>query len=382
MNKKNTLGQFYTPYNIAEHLASKSLEYITTPRNVLELAAGEGQLLNALEKLYSSFDVYAIDLDPKNISFMSKNHPNWNVFNADSTKEIDCLGQTAFDLALGNPPFMMHVCVSQYIHSLLKEVLGIHLKVGEKTRAEYIFICQYLKLLKEGGLLTIIVPDSILSGARSSSFRKALLNNFEILCVEEIESSSFSLTEAKTHILYIRRGKGKDIKSLKINSIEQRDEEIVISLAQAINRMDFSFYSKNRLQPKHNRVLCRHASITRGKHTHKELKSKYKNFIHSTSFDIDFNYSKSQFSKNDLLSDGDLIMCRVGTRVVGKLREYKGQPVPFSDCIYRIRFYDYTSKLDFLNLYQSNHGKQVLEASTRGVCSRYITKKDLSAFLF
>lgn len=381
MNKKNCWGQFYTPPHIATMVVTKSLEFLDKPpKFVLELAAGEGHLLQAMEEFHPQCEVHAVEIDSDNVAILERTRPTYFIHNANATKSLDCIESIKFDLGLGNPPFL-DIVIDDYIKKLIEETLEIEISVGRSIRAEYVFICQYMNSLTPNGVLAIILPETIVSGVRSRVFREKLINKWEIDEIVEISGSPFSCTEAKTHVFYIRKNKPNQ-SYVKLSTFGQM-EPVSINKSDLLERMDYSFHKRSL---KHNDSyikLSDCASVKRGSKTHKFLKSQANVYIHSTSFDKDFSVPKKTLGNNDCyLRKGDLIMCRVGSRIVGKVREYKGGPVLFSDCIYRIRFEDKDMKKMFLKYVLSNEGKMSLQNLSRGVCSKYITKYDLNNYEF
>ncbi|MBB1507067.1 N-6 DNA methylase [Pseudoalteromonas sp. SG41-1] len=382
MNKKNILGQFYTPDCISKNMISKVIKSFPLPQKVVELAAGEGNLLNALCQQVKVSQITAVDIDNENVCLLKKSNPDWNVFHADAMKSLDFLSKGTFDIALGNPPFLGNVVVNEYLQELLNRIIGYDVKLGTKTRAEYVFICQYLELLRYDGILAIVVPDTLISGYRSAKFRERLIEKIEVIEVEEVTSFAFEYTEAKTHILYIKKSKPTK-KILRLTADSQDGKSIEISISDARTRMDFSNYVRECSNSTKQYRLSDCAHISRGAKTHKELKILNCNYIHSTTFNSDFTEKiASTVLGEQHLAYGDIIMCRVGSRVVGKSREYKGIPTLYSDCIYRIRFNDIKLKKKFLKFLTSKEGVSTISSFTRGVCSRYITKADLESMSF
>ncbi len=385
MNKRTILGQYYTPDAIAQLVVSKALSLEISPNRVIELAAGRGHLLSALMQHSGSFSVFAVDIDESNIQYLDSTFTGVTTFHADATKPLDFLDAITFDLGLGNPPFLANNIVDSYTHKLLLDSFGLNYSIGSKTRSEYIFIAQYLNLIKPKGMLAIIVPETIISGVKAIDFRRSLTEKYNVIEVLELSANLFSNTEAKTYVLFIKNEmpQGNTIKLSNCNK-NSVIESIDVGVDRTVLRMDYNYHFLNSYDRSNcNKVkLSDFATITRGKYTHKELKSSRRKYTHSTNFNI--NHKRVHCKKNDLddIQYGDLIMCRVGTRVVGNVREYTGGNVVYSDCIYRIRFSRIDIKDKFMNYVKSEVGYNSIKAITRGVCSRYITKQDLENFEF
>lgn len=384
MNKKIALGQFYTPKYISKTMITIALDLLKTdPQNAIELAAGEGDLILELINLAPSCQISAIDIDCDNASLLKELHANFTIYNADSTLPLDFLEGKNFQLALGNPPFLSNILVNEYIKGLLHKYLGLKTKLNQNIRAEYVFICQYLSVLVPDGLLAIILPESIISGHRSKEFREALLNNWQVEQILEVCGHPFDSTEAKTHILFIR--KTKPIKFFtsvnQLTSCNQIHSLNLIEHTLLKERMDFSFLSNLILNLKKRR-LGDFAEVIRGQKSHKDLKLQGTPYIHTTNIHETNFPNITPCNLKTIVKNGDILMCRVGSRIIGKTILFNGNATEISDCLYIIKFKEKKIQKEFLDYVNSEIGMLQLKSIARGVCSRYITKQDLLEFLF
>jgi hypothetical protein len=387
MNKQKLLGQFYTPDDIARFSVRETLSHCEAGALVaIELSAGQGNLLSALQLYRPKSKLVAVDIDSENYNYLKKIFPEAKVLCEDGIGELNSIEDSSFDLALGNPPFINLECITEFHRGLVENVFGPEFKIGKKIRAEIVFFSQYLRLLKNDGILTIILPDSIVSGVRHEAFRSALIKNYQILSVSEIIGSSFSRTEAKTHVLIISKSipDEKLITVNRINSQGECVESIAVEKYKMNSRMDYSFHRNSIKINKH--CLSDYADVSRGNLTHKDLKGVKKYYLHTTNIDSANELEISSEIKildNYIYAEkGDLIMCRVGSRGVGRMIEYKNERVLLSDCLFRIRFKNKKLCKKFYKFYSSLEGKVHIDALTRGVCSRYLTKGDLLSLLF
>lgn len=386
MNKKVALGQYYTPKYISKAMIKIVLDLLTySPKNLLELAAGEGDLVLELTKRVPTCEIYAVDIDPYNTKLLKKLNPQFNIFNADATLPLDFLKDRQFQLALGNPPFLSNVVVDEYTKKLLQEFLGLKVELNQKIRSEYIFVCQYLSVLEEHGLLAIILPESIVSGSRSKKFREALLTNWKVENVLEVCGHPFDFTEAKTHIFFIRKTKPIIFSTIvsQLTSSNSIDSIGFVQHNLLIERMDYSYFSSISTINSRVRKLGDFAKVIRGKKSHKDLKLQGTSYLHTTNLNNANYFCEKHFNSSaTIVNKGDLVMCRVGSRVIGKTIKYEGDDAEISDCLYILKFDDEKVKTDFLNYINSDIGIKQVRSIARGVCSRYVTKKDLLAFLF
>lgn len=84
----------------------------------------------------------------------------------------------------------------------------------------------------------------------------------------------------------------------------------------------------------------------------------------------------SQMSSKVIATAGDIIMCRVGKRCVGKIGYVKSGKVLLSDCLYKISVPQSRSKQLF-GILKDRESKEWVKMSAHGVCSKVISKTDL-----
>ncbi|WP_109441757.1 N-6 DNA methylase [Acinetobacter haemolyticus] len=376
MNKKIALGQFYTPSLISSAMVAMALNLLRLPpRNAIELAAGNGDLIKPLKRVVPDCNITALDIDSENACILNESM-DFNVYNRNSMESLDFLGGIKFDLALGNPPFLSKINVDDFIKRMVKENLNLDYELHVNIRAELIFVSQYISVLEKDGILGIILPDSLLCGKSFRPFRKSLMDMWEIEKIVEIQGSPFAFTEAKTHIIYIRKCKPK-LDWVEILCIDQNGKgckSIKISKKLLIDRMDYSFFKNNCKKTKYVRKLGDYAIISRGKKTHKELLNSGVSYLHSTHV--------SRYKINNQNNNSELYICRVGARVVGKSFLYSGESLEFSDCLYHLKFKDPKIKQDFYKHINSEEGLNQLRCMARGVCSKYLIIDDLKSFTF
>ena len=149
--------------------------------------------------------------------------------------------------------------------------------------------------------------------------------------------------------------------------------------------MDFQFYKANIQIQKDAKTLKQIGGvIKRGKFSYKELRESDVPFFHSVHFKengvkICFETAVSKRLQNFTANKGDILMCRVGKRVVGKVVLIKSGSVVYSDCIYKITVPKSFRQI-LLESFLSDEGKTWLKAFAHGVCSQVISKSDLENF--
>jgi len=242
-------GQFFTPRSAVDFLvnaiAPKPEETIIDP------ACGAGGFLNAVARYYLSINIdpktlaslvsdtffgidkdeYLVKLAKLHVSLVSRGHPNISygdsisLANGDNDLNWKML-ENGFDIVLTNPPFGSKiVAASQAV--LKKFELGHKWKYNNNQNQWYqtgelqsrvppqiLFIERCLWLLKEGGRLGIVVPESVLSNKSYRYVLEYLRRESEILAVVGMPESLFKTsgkggTHTKTCLMVARKCQSK-----------------------------------------------------------------------------------------------------------------------------------------------------------------------------
>ena len=149
---------------------------------ILEPSAGEGVFIDALlTDFHDDVKVDALDMDTKAISVL---HAKYDSFNHVAVKETDTLFDDQldfysmmggfYDKVIGNPPYGAWRDVKKR-GDLKKKYPGYYVK-----ESYTLFMLRSLMVLKEGGVLSFIVPDTFLFLNLHKNLRKTLLKNTKI----------------------------------------------------------------------------------------------------------------------------------------------------------------------------------------------------------
>ncbi len=380
-----TFKQFFTPAKFSKILINELT--ISSPRKIIDLTIGEGSLLIEAKKRWKKAEYYGNDIDInccRKLSYICPNlHcTNYDIFEYKTMQKIyEQVGLV--DLCVGNPPFHK-IKKNKDIEKLLKEFNLDDFHHGKFIKSELPFILQCLKLLKNNGVLALILPDGFFTNNSLSNFRKFLIFNYTIDKVIEFPVNIFKNTAAKTHILILKKKFTKNKYKIRLSNIE--GEAIHIDMEDGIKRLDFSFY-KYMKSLKNNNVKELHniAKIFRGKPKHllKDVPTQY--VIHTTSFEkkmisnqLQSSHTLEKYSEK-IAVPGDIVLARVGTSVVGKVSiVQKGYFIP-TDCVIVIRSSKDLTNHIFRSL-SSVKGQKWIQAFSKGVAARHITIEDLKYF--
>jgi type I restriction-modification system DNA methylase subunit len=126
-------------------------------------------------------------------------------------------GIKLFDVVIGNPPYVFtregdfgNNIKKNIQDRFLKNLAGSQIgraKQSGKINFYAIFILQGLLLLKKGGLLSYIVPNTLLRATTYDVIRKYMLDNSKIINITDMSSGVFENVTASTTLLFIENNK-------------------------------------------------------------------------------------------------------------------------------------------------------------------------------
>lgn len=125
-----------------------------------------------------------------------------------------------FDILVANPPYS----VSAFIKTLVrgKESFEMHDTFTEQSKEiECLFVERTKQLVKENGLVGIVLPSSILNNAGVYTLaREIILKYFKIVSIVEFGSATFMATGTNTITLFLKRRKDTDFQNIE-DTIQQ-----------------------------------------------------------------------------------------------------------------------------------------------------------------
>ena len=279
-SKRKAQGIYYTPKFIVDFLLDESLEKLIVgkvkgePIRILDPACGSGSFLIAAydrlveaqnrvsqTSLYDSFEIlqgslYGVDIDEQAVEVAQLNlllkalvektllptlqknlkHGNSLIF-GEAIELKDIFGAEiyenkpfnyskempgaftagGFDLVIGNPPYVFARggSFATNVKTFYKE----HYEVAQYQLNTYaLFIERAFQLLKPGGYLAFIVPNTWLTIQTFSVLRKFLLENTSSLKVINIFDKVFSAANVDTCLLIAKKGTGGEVVLGQINN--------------------------------------------------------------------------------------------------------------------------------------------------------------------
>lgn len=381
------LGRYYTS-SIVSNLLVNNLT-TKSPKKILDLGVGNASLSIAAYAKWDKAEFFATEIEKNKVASINKKLSFLKVYNYDTlnpnVSEKLKIKFGSIDIAICNPPYVKVEEKEKY--SGLFKATGCKNFLGlKKITSEIVFFAHNLKLLKKNGELGIIVSDSLITGKDYRIFRETLFEKFTVRRVIQLPDKIFAKTEARTHIIFISKTKSLSHGcQLFLSSPKGKlSKPIKTTREKLVDRMDYQFHFAAFKENKKIKTLKEiGAIIKRGKFSYKELREGRYPFFHSIHFkenSLRINFEKSVLKKHIDYSahSGDILMCRVGKRAVGKVAIIKGS-ILISDCIYRIKVPRRYQKI-VLDSFLSIKGRKWLKAYAHGVCSQVISKSDLDKF--
>lgn len=379
------LKQFFTPAEYSNVLINH-LE-MTEPIKVIDLAMGECSLLIEAKKKWNKSEFYGNDIDKDCCKKIKEDSLDIKYFNKDIFKFntiydiVKKIGKV--DLCIGNPPFYLIKQNKDTKKILSKFQLDYYYKT-ERIPAEVIFILQCLRILKDNGTLSLILPDGFFVNNHLSPFREFLINNYMIEKIIELPRNIFNKTDAKTHILLLRNYKPLS-SGIKLMSLSNKN--ITILAKDAIKRMDYSYYVHVEKYESYKKISECDIKVIRGKSKCLIKEFNERHILHTTSFRNSHIFKSKLRTKNKFLKyphkiaePGDIILARVGSNSLGNIGLVESGYFLITDCIFIIRVKNEKLRYRVYNALLSSEGQKWIVANSKGVAARHITLEDIKNF--
>ncbi|PQV65133.1 type I restriction enzyme M protein [Abditibacterium utsteinense] len=281
---RGDFGQYFTPRPIVQFIVD--VLPIEHKSRVLDTSCGSGGfLLHALDKVrkqaeshfgigtaksyklwhdFAKDKLFGIEINEQiartaKMNMIIHDDGHTNVVTADGLLPSDELRQRVnnfgfengtFDFIITNPPFGSTVkqtekaYMSQY-RLAAREVDWLNPKSVQAARpnqdTEILFLEQCHKFLAEGGILAMVIPDSILTNSSLQYVRDNLEELYRILAVVSMPQTAFTATGAgvKSSVLFLK--KYSESQTHKIGALKQSLKDTIRSeekLVETLNRIE------------------------------------------------------------------------------------------------------------------------------------------------
>ena len=206
--KEKVLGQFFTPPQVAEFMVEFSTRFLDRRERAIDPACGDGVFLLSLIR-HGFREVWGVDVDPGvvgRVPALVRERARIVIGDALARGGLTPslrIPENYFDLAVGNPPFS-----AKYGRVRDSRLLSYELGRGRDSQAiEILFLERFIQLVREGGVVAIIIPDGILLNKNLEYVRRFILR-YKLLAVVSLPRNIFRSsvgTTSKTSILFIKK---------------------------------------------------------------------------------------------------------------------------------------------------------------------------------
>lgn len=247
--KSNPYSSYYTDSSeITTYMTS--LLAINDGENILEPCAGKGAFIKPLLEFDIKVNITAIDINELDTIYLKQKFgEKVEVIRMDTIADSiektkhnleEILGFSQFDKIIGNPPF--GAWLEYETRNGLKQIYP-----GQYVRDTYaLFLIRGIELLKEGGRLVFILPDTFLALRMHRPLRDFIINNCVIESITMFPSNYFpgiSFGYSNLCIISIR----------KENCLDIRESNILQIIDNLHSKLDLKLLAKKEI-PSHIRV--------------------------------------------------------------------------------------------------------------------------------
>lgn len=138
--------------------------------------------------------------------YVKETSPNYLETSSTDTLYNDKEINGKFDVAISNPPFSVDLDTQTQ-----REVKNAFV-FGDKKNSENLFIERYYQLLKEGGRLAVVLPESVFDTTENKYIRLFIFKYFNVKAVVSLPQITFEpFTSTKTSLLFAQKKTKKQV---------------------------------------------------------------------------------------------------------------------------------------------------------------------------
>lgn len=200
------IGQFFTPASVARCLFR--LAGTRAGDRVIDPSCGDGVFVRNAPARAA---VFACEIDPFYQPTVRVLLPAGHFTAGDALVALEEQFGT-FDLAIGNPPYSAQTHLEARPNVLAK----FELAAGRRRQClEILFLELFVKLVRPGGQIAVVLPDGPFSNRPFRYVREWLLRHTHLTAILSLPRNIFSATSAKTNVLLARKRAPNDTSPAK-----------------------------------------------------------------------------------------------------------------------------------------------------------------------
>ncbi|MDR2526781.1 MAG: N-6 DNA methylase [Rickettsiales bacterium] len=263
INQKKSLGMYYTPPNVVKYVISHIME--TTNINdkiILDPCCGSGNfILNLGRRLSNPKNLFGQDIDLISIQLTRINFAlKFDVLDTDTLYSHFICADTltysyksSYDIIIGNPPWGGKLNKEQI------QSLSLKYNTLSKYNSEIydLFIERSLSLLSDGGILSFVLPLSILNARMHNIIRDIIIKTCNFKFVRYL-GETFNNVQCPSIILGVEKSKNR---VTDVNITRSDNETHTILSNRQITSNNFNFHIKDEIQDCLDKIdLCPNAT--------------------------------------------------------------------------------------------------------------------------
>ncbi len=344
--------RFDSPAWLGEVLID-SLEDLS-PVSILDLGCGGGALSVAALRRWPGRELMTVDVDAAVEAEMHRvisrhqgvvhRHVTADVLHHAFDSLATC-GTKPIDLVISNPPYRAAEWSPVYEGMLEAAGLPAPSAVIGDIAADLIFVARAMNLVRPGGCLGLILPDSLISARKTQAFRECLLRSHRVSRVVQLPRRAFKNTDAQTYILIVERGgTGSKVRLDRINALGEWAEPVIIDAEKATLRLDYAYHEKGAQISWPGCASLRElgVEIRRGNLSSLEASASADPTFHSSDFPptvggkVRLPRSAKTLTEVRAIA-GDILLARVDRNLERKITIVTSGTARLTDCVLRIR---------------------------------------------
>ena len=144
--------------------------------------------------------------------------------------------QGGFDCVIGNPPYVLGR--ETFDETIKKYIAQKYFSYGGKYDL-YIFFCEKaLKLLKQSGIFSFIIPNAILTNENATKIRELILKDYTLQTIRTYKNKVFDNAQVETVVIAVENTKSQKENIVKI---VEDDKTIEIPIERFLKNVNFKF---------------------------------------------------------------------------------------------------------------------------------------------
>ncbi|HEX4693558.1 N-6 DNA methylase [Sphingomonas sp.] len=379
------LCRFYSPDWLSELLVDTLAGLL--PEHIVDLGSGPGSLSDAAGARWPTARITTVDVDPEVAALRSNylerfSHVLRDVL-ADGLAPAVGVEPGSTDLAISNPPYTRTPRNPSIDHIMDRAGLRDAVPGWTSVPVDLAFLAQALLLVRPGGTVAFVVPDTLISSEAMGPARRLLIENHRIQTVIQLPRRTFGRTDALAFIVVIKKGeRGETIKLLAVDDSGKAQTRIEIRASDGVHRLDCLFHAKGAPGLERKTLADLGVVVIRGRSDSRKVASANGGIFHTGDFpscpggriSLGARANTPSTPVGVVAEAGDILIARVDRRLEHKVALVEDGAAEISDCVLRLRAPSPDRERVLAGLV-SEEGRRQIVATSRGTGPKHISYK-------